>query len=148
MVVFFLLGRPLLARLGPSRLCALSALAGALRWAVMAKTAWLPALLLVQPLHGLTFAAQHLAAMAFLAQLVPRRLAATAQSAYASLGTGLAAAVLTLAAGPLYTRFGARGFWVMALLCVLAMPLALTLRLNARPPEREKRCRPGGSDPA
>jgi len=66
----------------------------------MAKTAWLPAMLLVQPLHGLTFAAQHLAAMAFLAQLVPRSLAATAQSAYASLGNGFAAAVLTLAAGP------------------------------------------------
>jgi MFS transporter, PPP family, 3-phenylpropionic acid transporter len=133
-VVFFVFGRPLLARFGPSGLCALSALAGALRWGVMAKTAWLPAMLLVQPLHGLTFAAQHLAAMAFLGKLVPQRLAATAQSAYASLGSGFATAALTLAAGPLYTRFGARGFWAMALLCALALPLALSLRLNARPP--------------
>jgi PPP family 3-phenylpropionic acid transporter len=103
---------------------------------------------LVQPLHGLTFAAQHLAAMALLAQLVPRRLTATAQSAYASLGSGFATAVLTLAAGPLYTRFGARGFWAMALLCAMAMPLALTLRLDAPPPKREGGCEPSCSDPA
>ena len=86
--VFFLFGRPLLARLGPAGLCALAAAAGALRWAVMAATASLPAMLLVQPLHGLTFAAQHLAAMAVLVRVVPGRLAATGQSAYAFLGTG------------------------------------------------------------
>jgi PPP family 3-phenylpropionic acid transporter len=114
----------------------------------MAKTAWMPAMLLLQPLHGLTFAAQHLAAMALIARLVPGRLAATAQSAYASLGSGFATAVLTLAAGPLYARFGARGFWAMALLCAVAVPLALTLRLDAPPPKQEVGCGPGGSDPA
>jgi PPP family 3-phenylpropionic acid transporter len=39
--------------------------------------------------------------------------------------------VLTLASGPLYGRFGAGGFWAMAALCALAIPLALTLS----PPE-------------
>jgi len=126
--VFFLLGRPLLARLGPGGVCTLAAAAGALRWAVMAATAWVPAMLLVQPLHGLTFAAQHLAAMAILARVVPGRLAATAQSVYASLGTGLVAAALTLASGPLYARLGAGGFWVMASLCALAVPASLALR--------------------
>jgi PPP family 3-phenylpropionic acid transporter len=126
--VFFLLGRPLLARLGPAGLCARAAAAGALRWAVMAATAWLPAMFLAQPLHGLTFAAQHLAAMAVLARAVPGGLAATAQSAYAFLGTGLAAAALTLASGPLHRHFGAGGYWVMALLCVGAVPAALALR--------------------
>ncbi len=141
-VVFFLLGRPLLSRLGPARLCALTAAAGVLRWAVMATTAWLPAMLLVQPLHGLTFAAEHLAAMAILARAVPGRLAATAQSVYASLGPGVAGALLTLASGPLYARFGAGGFWAMALLCVLAIPAALTLRIGAGPPEAEQRDEP------
>ncbi len=129
--VFFVLGRPLLAWLGPARLCALTAAASVLRWAVMATTASLPAMLLVQPLHGLTFAAQHLAAMAVLARVVPGRLAATAQSVYASLGPGLAAAVLTLASGPLYARFGAGGFWAMALLCAAAIPASLALRVGA-----------------
>ncbi len=136
-VVFFVLGRPLLARLGPARLCALTAAAGVLRWAVMATTAWLPAMLLVQPLHGLTFAAEHLAAMAILARVVPGRIAATAQSVYASLGPGLAGALLTLASGPLYARFGAGGFWAMALLCVLAVPASLSLRIGAVPPDAD-----------
>jgi MFS transporter, PPP family, 3-phenylpropionic acid transporter len=129
-VVFFLLGRLLLARLGPGGLSALAAAAGALRWAVMAVTAWPPAMFLVQPLHGLTFAALHLAAMAVLARAVPGRLAATAQSVYTSLGTGLAGAALTLASGPLYARLGAGGFWAMALLCAAAVPAALALRAD------------------
>jgi PPP family 3-phenylpropionic acid transporter len=132
--VFFLLGRPLLARLGPAGLCALAAAAGALRWSVMAATAWLPAMFLVQPLHGLTFAAQHLAAMAVLARVVPAGLAATGQSAYAFLGTGAATAALTLASGPLYARLGAGGFWAMALLCAAAVPAALALRTTAEAP--------------
>ncbi len=127
-VVFVLLGRRLLARLGPGGACALAALAGALRWSVMAVTAAPAAMFLVQPLHGLTFAAQHLAAMAILVQVVPGHLAATAQSVYASLGTGLVAAALTLASGPLYARFGAGGFWAMALLCAAAVPAAFRLR--------------------
>ena len=142
--VFFLLGRPLLARLGPGGLCALAAAAGALRWAVMAETAWPPAMLLTQPLHGLTFAAQHLAAMAVLGRVAPGRLSATAQSVYASLGTGLAAAALTLASGPLYARFGAGGFWAMALLCVAAIPAALALRAEMAPLGEERASRPGG----
>jgi PPP family 3-phenylpropionic acid transporter len=32
--------------------------------------------------------------------------------------------MLTLAGGPLYGRFGAGGFWLMALLCAIAVPFA------------------------
>lgn len=133
--VFFLFGRRLLARLGPGGVCVLAAAAGVLRWSVMAATAWVPAMLLVQPLHGLTFAAQHLAAMMVLAQVAPGRLVATAQSVYASIGTGLVSAALTLASGPLYARLGAGGFWVMALLCAAAVPAAFALRAAAAWPE-------------
>ncbi|MCR0985168.1 MFS transporter [Roseomonas populi] len=130
--VFFLLGPFLLARLGPALLTALAAGAGALRWSVMAVTSWLPAMLLVQPLHGLTFAAQHLAAMAVIARLVPGHLAASAQTVYASLGTGLVSAVLTWASGLLYARWGGQGFWPMALLCAAAVPAALALQAELR----------------
>lgn len=126
-VVFFLLGPVLLARLGPARLTALAAAAGVLRWSTMAMTTWVPAMLLAQPLHGLTFAAQHLAAMALLARMVPGHLAATAQTLYASLGTGLVTAALTLASGFLYAHWGGQGFWPMALLCAAAVPVALML---------------------
>jgi PPP family 3-phenylpropionic acid transporter len=47
------------------------------------------------------------------------------------LGAGAASVVLTLASGTLYGRAGAEGFWAMALLCALALPIAWGLRLPA-----------------
>jgi MFS transporter, PPP family, 3-phenylpropionic acid transporter len=127
-VVFLFVGRPLLDRLGPAAAAMLAAGAGVVRWAVMAETAWFPALAAIEPLHGLTFALLHLTCMRLLAECVPRHLAATALSVYGTVGIGAAAALLTLASGPLYARFGAHGFWVMAALCAAALPLARTLR--------------------
>jgi MFS transporter, PPP family, 3-phenylpropionic acid transporter len=108
----------------------------------MAATAWAPAMFLVQPLHGLTFAAQHLAAMAVIARVVPGRAAATAQSAYGVFGNGAAMAALSLVSGPLYRHFGAGGYWAMALLCAAAVPLAL--RAEAAGPPGEGRFEAGG----
>ena len=126
-VVFFLVGPPLVSRLGAPGVMALAAAAGALRWVVMASTTDLTALALVQPLHGLTFAALHLACMRVIGAAVPARLAATAQAMYA-LGAGAMTAALTLASGGLYARLGAQGFLAMSLLCAAAVPLALGLR--------------------
>jgi PPP family 3-phenylpropionic acid transporter len=126
--VFLLFGRRLLGRLGPGGLCALAAAAGVLRWSVMAMTAALPAMLLAQPLHGLTFAAQHLAAMAVIQRVVPPALGASAQSLYAALGVGVSGALVTIASGALYGGFGAAAFWAMALLCLAALPSARALQ--------------------
>jgi MFS transporter, PPP family, 3-phenylpropionic acid transporter len=82
----------------------------------------------VQPLHGLTFALLHLACMRRLAAIVPAGLWATAQAIYGTLAVGATTAVLTLAAGPLYARFGGAAFWLMAALCAAALPIAWTLR--------------------
>ena len=127
-VVFVVAGRPLLDRIGPAGAAVLSAGAGVVRWAVMAETAWLPALALIEPLHGLTFALLHLTCMRLLAQCVPRHLEATALTIYGTVGIGVATALLTLACGPIFARFGAHGFWAMAALCAAALPLTLTLR--------------------
>src|SRR5580692_7601937 len=127
-MVFLFAGRPLLDRLGPAGAAMLAAAAGIVRWAVMAETAWLPALATIEPLHGLTFALLHLTCMRLLAGCVPRHLAATALTLYGTVGIGAPATLLTLASGPLYARFGAHGFWVMAALCAAALPLARTLR--------------------
>jgi PPP family 3-phenylpropionic acid transporter len=123
-VVFFLLGPSLVTRLGAHGVMALAATAGLLRWVVVASTTAVTALAIVQPLHGLTFAALHLACMRVISATVPSGLAATAQAMYA-LGAGAATALLTVASGVLYARLGAGAFLGMALLCVLAMPLAL-----------------------
>ena len=123
-VVFFLLGRPLLARLGPAGAMMLSAAAGMLRWATAARTAWFPAMALVEPLHGLTFALLHLAAMAIIARVVPARLAATAQAFYGTIAMGAASAAVTLLAGSLFARLGAASFWAMAAMCLAGLLLA------------------------
>ncbi len=126
-LVFFLVGPALVKRLGPAGTVALAAVAGAVRWVVMANTTHVITLALVQPLHGLTFAAVHLACMRLIAGIVPAHLAATAQALYA-FSVGAATALLTLASGWFYGALGARGFLVMALLCVTALPLSRGLR--------------------
>ena len=127
-LVFFLIGPALVTRLTPAGAIALAALAGLLRWTVMAQTAEVALLALVQPLHGITFALLHLACMRLIARSVPPGVEGTAQAIYGTVGIGIATALLTLVSGALYARLGAQGFWVMAVLCGLALPLAWKLR--------------------
>jgi MFS transporter, PPP family, 3-phenylpropionic acid transporter len=127
-LVFFLIGPALVSRLTPAGAMALAAAAGAVRWTVMAQSTEVVALALVQPLHGFTFALLHLACMRVLARTVPAGLEGTAQAFYATVGVGVASALLTLASGALYGRLGADAFWFMAGLCALAFPLTLRLR--------------------
>src|SRR5919204_1335682 len=61
--VFFFIGPPLLRRLQPPGVVAIAAAAGIVRWTAMASSTSVITLALVQPLHGLTFAALHLACM-------------------------------------------------------------------------------------
>ena len=126
-LVFFLIGPPLLTRLRPAGVLAVAAAAGVMRWVAMASSTSVMALSLVQPLHGLTFAALHLACMRLISAIVPQRLAATAQALYA-LGAGATTALLTLASGWLYATLGAQGFLMMAVLCAAATPLTWKLR--------------------
>ena len=125
--VFFRIAPTLLARFGPAAVLAIAAVAGVVRWVAMASSTSLIVLVLVQPLHGFTFAALHLACMRLIAALVPQRLAATGQALY-GLGAGATTALLTVASGSLYATLGAQGFLVMAALCVLALPVAAGLR--------------------
>ena len=126
--VFFVVGPALVKRLTPAGALAMAAVAGMLRWTVAAQTTDVIALGLVQPLHGITFALLHLACMRLIARAVPQGLEGTAQALYGAVGIGAATALLTLVSGALYGRVGAQGFWVMAALCVLALPLAWRLR--------------------
>ena len=130
-VVFFLIGPSLVRRLGANGVMALAATAGLLRWVVVASTTAVTALALVQPLHGLTFAALHLACMRVISAVVPPSLAATAQAMY-GLGPAAATAVLTLASGRFYARLEGRAFLIMALLCAAATPVALGSRASTR----------------
>jgi PPP family 3-phenylpropionic acid transporter len=127
-VVFLLIGPWLVRRVGPSGSMALAAVAGVLRWTVAAFTTspWL--LACIQPLHGLTFALFHLAAIQLIVAVAPVRLAATAQAIYSTLCVGFTIALLTFVSGLLYARAGGGAFLLMAALCLVALPICLGLR--------------------
>ena len=127
-LVFLFIGPRLLGVLNPAGALALAAVCGFVRWGVMAQTADVAELALVQPLHGFTFALLHLACMRVIADTVPRELAGTAQAVYGLVGVGGATAVLTVLSGWLFAHFGPSGFWAMALLCILALPVVGSLR--------------------
>jgi PPP family 3-phenylpropionic acid transporter len=126
-MMFFVVGPWLLARLQPAHAMAIAAVAGAVRWLISAVTVDLTALVIIQPLHGVTFALLHLACMRILAVIVPPELAATAQAVYGTVGVGAATALLTFASGWLYSWVGGQAFLAMGLLCLTALPVALSL---------------------
>jgi PPP family 3-phenylpropionic acid transporter len=132
-VVFLLIGPWLVRRIGPSGSMALAAGAGVLRWTVAAFTTSFGLLACIQPLHGLTFALFHLAAIRLIVAVTPIRLAATAQAVYGTLSIGLAIALLTFASGLLYARVGGEAFLPMAALCLLALPICAGLRVRSDP---------------
>jgi MFS transporter, PPP family, 3-phenylpropionic acid transporter len=135
-VVFLLIGPWLVRRVGPSGSMALAAGAGVLRWSVAAFTTSPGLLACIQPLHGLTFALFHLAAIQLIVAVAPVRLAATAQAIYGTLCVGLAIALLTFASGLLYARAGGAAFLLMAALCLVALPICVGLRAPCEPTAR------------
>jgi len=120
-LVFVVIGPALLQHVAPHRAMALAALAGVVRWMVVAHTTSLAALAITQPLHGVTFALLHLACMRAIAATVPPHLVATAQGFYA-VGATAVTAVFSVVSGTLYARLGADGFLVMAAVCAAALP--------------------------
>ena len=122
-LVFLLIGTPLLRVVKPTGALACAASCGVLRWGVMAQTTDVTALALIQPLHGFTFALLHLASMRLITDTVPSALAGTAQAVYGLVGVGGATAVLMILSGWLYMHYGPAGFWAMALLCIAALPV-------------------------
>jgi PPP family 3-phenylpropionic acid transporter len=120
-LVFVVVGPALLAHVPPHRAMALAALAGVVRWTVVAHTTSLAALAFTQPLHGVTFALLHLACMRAIAATVPPHLAATAQAFYA-VGATAVTALFSVVSGRLYASLGADGFLVMAAVCAAALP--------------------------
>ncbi|SFE56025.1 MFS transporter [Methylobacterium sp. 13MFTsu3.1M2] len=127
-LVFLLVGPPLLARIGPATGVAVAACAGGLRWAMLASTTALPWLAAAESLHGLSFALLHLACLSLIEASTPADLRTTALALYGTLGLGLSGVAATLASGALYGAFGASAFWAMAALSLAALPLVPALR--------------------
>ncbi len=122
-VALFAWGRPIADRIGARGLALAAAAAGLLRWGITAETVALPALVLAQALHAVTFGAMHLATMRVMQQAIPPTLAGTAQTLLAA-GIGAVMMAGTLAAGQGYATLGGAVFWAMAGMCAAAVALA------------------------
>jgi len=125
--VLFFFGAKAVERLGLAPLLALGTACGVLRWTVLAFTASLPLLVLVQLLHAGTVAAVGLAGMAYLSRTVPPRYAATSQAVCAAINSAIGLGVFMLAAGTLYGAIGGLAYLAMGGLSALGMVLALQL---------------------
>jgi PPP family 3-phenylpropionic acid transporter len=113
-IVLFYISGPLMARLGAVRLVMLAAVAAMIRWTVTALNPPVALLFLIQALHAFTFGAAHLGAVQFVAQAAPPRLAATAQSLYAAMASGVIMGLVTMGVGPVYEELGAHAYFIMA----------------------------------
>lgn len=126
-VALFAFARPAMDRLGVVGLFMLGAAAGLVRWSLTAHATAYWALLLIQPLHALTFGATHLAAMGFIQRAVPAEMASTAQGLYSSLSMGLVVGLTMMLAGRLYGAFGGDAFLFMTVLSGASLGLAFLL---------------------
>ena len=126
-VILFAVGARFVNRVGAGRLFALAAVAGVLRWTVLAFSTALPVLFLVQTLHAFTFGAAHLAAMAFIANAIPARLSATAQSLHGSVALSVAGGATAPFLGYLYEDYGGGAFHAMTIFSLAGGVCALIL---------------------
>ncbi len=109
----FAIASRLRAFIGPMAMVAIGGAAAVARWLCFPFAESVPAAFSLQILHGLTFGATHLGMIGFIAVSIPARRAATAQGLASTFG-GIATALGTLAAGPLYSADPVIAFWSMA----------------------------------
>jgi PPP family 3-phenylpropionic acid transporter len=124
-------------RIGAAELIVLGAAASVVRWGAMGLDPPLPALVLLQALHGLTFGATHVGAFYLLAQTVAERHAGTAQALYAATTAGIAMGGALLLSGQLYAAWGGRTYWAMAALAAVGLAAGLALRRGHNQAVRE-----------
>jgi len=120
-ILMMLVSGWLVQRIGVTGLIGLGLACGLVRWTGMAFTNDLPVLVVLQLLHGGTFAACHLGAMAFIQRALPASGVALGQSIYYALGTGATQAVIFQFAGLLYARYGQHAFLGMTVISAMGL---------------------------
>ena len=135
-VMMFAVSTRVFRHLHPGGMLALGGGAAVLRWLVFPLVHGSVAVIGLQLLHALTFAACHLGVMRLVVIRVPEASAATAQGLYTTM-TGIGLALVTVACGPLYLWLGASAFAVMAGFGALGAGLVLmTFGLGPVYPQR------------
>jgi len=127
-VIFFIFGNRIGIRFGAGSLLVMAAVAGVIRWSVLAFDPGIVLLTGVQLLHALTFGAMHLGAMHFISRAVSLDLSATAQSLYGASAFGVGTGVTLLFVGSFYEAFVGGAFFIMTLMAIFGTLFALLLK--------------------
>ncbi|MGF1750901.1 3-phenylpropionate MFS transporter [Vibrio cionasavignyae] len=90
------------------------------RWGLTASTVALPALVVIQLLHGVTFGIAHIAAIQYIQKSEANKMVAL-QSLYNAIPLGAFIALMMAVSGWGYEQWGANIFWGMAFMGVLAL---------------------------
>ena len=122
-IIVMVLLRNRITRINPYLLMRVGAFGSILRWVCLGLTTDPLFLLLIQPLHAMSFTLSYLAALRIIAEVTPRHLAATAQTVYAALGYSGPTGVMLALVSWLYPSWGGGVFFLMAAMVALALPL-------------------------
>lgn len=114
-------------RIGPRRLLILGGLAGMVRWTALAFAPPLWLVFPIQTLHTLSYAATFVASLQLVERLSTPANASSAQLINATLQGGILSGLATIASGPLFDQFGARGYLAMTAMTVLGLLGAVRL---------------------
>lgn len=114
-------------RVGPRNLLVMGGIAAVVRWTALAFAPPLWLVFPLQALHVLSYAATFLASLQLVERLSTPRNASAAQALNSALSGGLLMGLATLASGPLFDHFGARGYLLMSGMCLLGLIGAVRL---------------------
>lgn len=126
-IILFAFATILFQRFSSLQLLILGGCAGLLRWFFMGFQPGLEYLLLLQVLHGFTFALAHLGAMRFIAETVPLEMSARAQGLYSAVSIGLIMGAGLFLSGYLYKFFAAGAYFFMAGSCLAGLIITFGL---------------------
>ena len=126
-IVFMWFLEPWRRRMGPRHLLTLGAVAAIVRWSALALSPPLWMLFPLQALHALSYAATFFASLLLVERLSTPRSASAAQALNSALSGGVLSGLATMASGPLFDRFGAKGYLLMAAMCAVGLIGAVRL---------------------
>jgi PPP family 3-phenylpropionic acid transporter len=127
-ITFLVFMAPLRRRFGDWTLLMLGGAGAAVRWTAYAFSPPLWLLWPLQALHALSFAAAYFSGLHIVDRLSPPRSKTLAQTLNSALSSGVLIGLATIASGPLFDRFGAKGYLAMTVLALLGLLAALGLR--------------------
>lgn len=130
-ILLFWASRRAASRFTPIVLMLIGGGAGIARWTAMAGDPPFWALVGLQVLHALTYAATHLGAMHFIATKIAEEKQGTAQALLSTFTAGIAMGGAILLAGAVYQQWSGVGYLAMAVLAGIGVGAAIILRRQA-----------------